>query len=116
MSTIATVLAVLLSLAFLGGGASKLAGAKQSVTQRDELRLSPGQWLLIGLVEMLGGGLLLAGAITDDADLARVGAGVIAVTMLGAVGYHAFRMRDPVAKMVPAGVLLVLAAVVGAAA
>jgi len=59
--------------------------------------------------------LLLLGALTDSSRPAVVGAVFAIVAMVGALATHG-RLGDPPARMAPAGVLLVLGAVVVATA
>ena len=52
MFTATVVLSLLLAAAFLGSGAAKLAGAKQSVEIRDRLGLTARLWRCIGILEV----------------------------------------------------------------
>jgi uncharacterized membrane protein YphA (DoxX/SURF4 family) len=97
------VLQIVLAAAFLVAGAAKLAGVPMMVQVFDQLGV--GQWFRIvtGLVEVAGGVALLV------PGFAALGAAVLGTTMIGAVFAHIFILPEP---MVPALVLLVLAAVV----
>jgi DoxX-like family len=53
---------------------------------------------------------LLIGAVSDEPNLARVGAAVLVVAMLVALLVH-LRARDPLTQIAPAAVLGVLAVV-----
>ena len=47
MALALTILSVFLAIAFLGAGAVKLAGAKQSLQMRDQLGINAGLWRVI---------------------------------------------------------------------
>jgi uncharacterized membrane protein YphA (DoxX/SURF4 family) len=119
MSTFATILSALLGLAFLGAGGTKLAnvGPHEQEFARYDLPGVPAQTarVLVGATEVLAAVLLLIAVVTDSAGLARVGAVILVVAMIGAVGTH-LRLRDPVPTSAPAAVLGVLAAVLVATA
>ena len=55
------VLSVLVAAAFLGSGAAKLAGAKQSIEIRDRLGVAAGLWRAVGIVEVAAAAGLAAG-------------------------------------------------------
>lgn len=112
MEIVATVLSVLLAVVFLVSGLSKIAGPQAGQRRADITRLGlPASVTpVIGLIEVVAAGLLLAGVASDDPDLARLGAGVLVLTMLGAVSAH-LRVRDSLAHTAPAAVLGVLAVV-----
>ncbi|MGI9098653.1 MAG: DoxX family protein [Solirubrobacteraceae bacterium] len=112
METVPIVLSVLLALAFLAAGLPKIAGPQAGQRRADiaRLRLPPSVTPVIGLVEVAAAGLLVGGVVGDDPDLARLGAALLAVTMLGALFAH-LRVRDSLAHIAPAAVLGVLAVV-----
>ena len=102
------ILSVLLALAFVGSGALKLAGAKQSLQIRDQLRVPAQLWRLIGALEVAAGIGLAAGLAVPMLGLASaVG---LSALMIGAVAAHA-RAND-LRNAPPAAVLFVLAAAV----
>jgi uncharacterized membrane protein YphA (DoxX/SURF4 family) len=99
------VLSVLLGLAFLGSGATKLTGAKQSLQIRDALALKARLWTLVGGLEVAGGiGVLVGLTYPPLAIGAAAGLGLL---MIGAVGAH-LRAKD-VGHSAPAVLLLVAA-------
>ena len=106
MGVVAIVLQVVLGLAFVGAGGSKLAGAQQMIEDFD--RFGYPRWFMYftGAVEITGALGALVGIFVPG--LAVFGGLLLAATMVGAVFTH-IRMRDPVSKMVPPGVLLLLA-------
>jgi uncharacterized membrane protein YphA (DoxX/SURF4 family) len=80
------VISALLAVAFLGSGGLKVAGAKQSLQIRDQLRVGARLWTVIGVLEAVGGAGLLAGlAIPVIGVAAAVGLGLL---MAGAIGAH----------------------------
>jgi len=107
MDTATIVVTGLLAALFLSAAAPKLAGAQQSLQIRDHLGVAPGQWRLIGFLE-------LAGATGAAVGLALRGLGVAAtgglvLVSLGAIATH-IRAGDPPSAAGPAGVAFVLAA------
>jgi hypothetical protein len=48
MAVATIVISALLAVAFSGSGGLKVAGAKQSLQVRDQLRIGAGLWTLIG--------------------------------------------------------------------
>lgn len=119
MDTLPTILAAVLGVAFLAAGGTKLAGLKPHPEEFDRYDL-PGlppatARLAVGAIEILAAVLLLLGALTDSASLAVVGAIIVIVAMVGALATHG-RLGDAPPKLVPAGVLLVLGAIVVATA
>jgi uncharacterized membrane protein YphA (DoxX/SURF4 family) len=86
MSITIIVLSALLTVAFLGSGGLKIAGAKQSLQIRDQLRIGAGLWTLIGVLEAAGGaGLLVGLALPAIGVAAAAGIGLL---MVGAIGAH----------------------------
>lgn len=106
METVAIVLDILLGLAFLMAGISKIAGAKMHVDHFRKWGLP--QWFrqVTGLVELLGAAGFIVG-IWYPAWAAWAGIW-IAITMFGAVIVHV-RAKDPANQMAGPIVLLVLA-------
>src|SRR5947208_1221201 len=97
----------LLAAFFLLAASMKLTGAPQSLEIRDHLGVAPGQWRLIGVLE-------LSGAVGAAVGLAFTPLGVAAtaglvLTSLGAIATHV-RAGDPPQEALPAGVALLLAA------
>ncbi len=105
MSIAITVLSALLAVAFLGSGALKLAGAKQSLQMRDQLNVSAQRWRLVGALEVAGAVGLAAGFVVPALGIAAaVG---LALLMVGGIVTHA-RAQD-LRNAGPATLLLVLA-------
>lgn len=94
------VLRVVVGLAFLAAGGSKLAGAPAMVAMFAKIGF--GQWfrILTGLLEVAGAiGLLVP-------RLAVYAASMLAVVMVGAIGFHLTRLGG---NPVPPIILLLLA-------
>ncbi len=106
MVIVTITLEVLLGLAFVGAGASKLVGAEQMVD--DFVRFKYPRWFMYftGAVEGIGALGLLAGIFVPV--LALLGGSLLAATMVGAVFTH-IRAGDSVSRTLPPVVLLVLA-------
>ena len=103
MTYISAGLRVLLSIAFLGAGGSKLAGVDMMVMTFDEIGWGQGFRYLTGAIEVIGVALLW---------LPRrqvIGAAVLGGTMVGAVLTHWFILGP---SAVPAIVLGLLCAAV----
>jgi len=111
MQILAMVLQVLLGLAFLGAGGSKLAGSKEAVN--DFERFGYPRWFMYvtGVVEITGAMGMLAGIFVPVVGI--LASLWLAAVMLGALFTH-LRLKDPASKMVPALVLMVLALTVSA--
>ena len=97
----------LLAVAFLGAGASKLAGADSMTEDFDRFGYSRRFMHFTGGMEIFGTLALVAGFWWPL--WAVLGAGAIATTMLGALGTH-LRTGDPVGRLLPPLVLGALAA------
>ena len=111
MSTIATILSVVLGVAFVGAGGTKVANVGPHEAEFPRYRLpieAQRARVLVGLTELVAAVLLLIAAIAGNTALAVVGAIIVILTMIGAVATH-IRIGDPSAKMAPAMVLGVLA-------
>jgi len=101
-SPLVLVLSGLASLAFLGAGSAKLAGAAPLVAAFEHFGLSHGFMLFIGVCELAGAvGLWLP-------RLAPLAAAGLSVIVAGAVVEHL--SHDPASKAIPAAVLTVLCA------
>jgi uncharacterized membrane protein YphA (DoxX/SURF4 family) len=108
MALATTILSLLLALAFVGSGALKLVGAKQSLQIRDQLHVGQRLWRLIGALEVAAGIGLAAGLAVPVLGLASaVG---LSALMVGAIGAHG-RAND-LRNAGPALALLVLAVAV----
>jgi putative oxidoreductase len=112
MDTVPIVLSALLGLAFLAAGGSKIAGPVAAERRADIARLGlPASVTpMIGLIEVATAGVLIAAVAADEPDLARLGAALLVVTMLGALFAH-LRVRDSAAHLAAPVVLGVLAVV-----
>jgi DoxX-like protein len=108
MSIATIAISALLAVAFLGSGGMKVAGAKQSLLIRDQLRIKAGLWTVIGALEAAGGaGLLVGLAVPAIGVAAAAGLGLL---MVGAIGAHV-RASDA-RNAAPAALLLALSAAV----
>ena len=111
MSTIATILSVILGVAFAGAGGTKVANVGPHEAEFPRYRLPAVEAqvarVLVGLTELVVALLLLIAAIASSTGLAVVGAIIVILTMIGAVATHV-RIGDPPPKMAPATVLGVL--------
>jgi len=108
VSTLSTILAAVLGVAFLGAGASKLAGQASFAANFERWGYHPSVLTVTGALELLTGALLLTGiAVTP---LAITGVLLVLAVMTGALLTHA-KAKDPLAAWLPAIVLLVLAIV-----
>lgn len=105
MDIIALILQALLVFAFFFSAVSKLAGAKMQVDTFTHLRLP--QWFRIatGLIGLIGVGGLIFGFWNKG--ILAAAALWLACVMLGAVLFH-IRVKDPIGKIVPAAVLMIL--------
>jgi uncharacterized membrane protein YphA (DoxX/SURF4 family) len=99
------VLSALLAVAFLGSGGLKLVGAKQSLTMRDQLRVGPQLWRVVGALEVAGALGLAVGFVVPALGIAA--AAGLALLMIGGIGAHA-RAQD-LRNAGPAALLAVLA-------
>jgi uncharacterized membrane protein YphA (DoxX/SURF4 family) len=101
------VLSALLAVAFLGSGALKLVGAKQSLEMRDQLRVGAQLWRVVGALEVAGGLGLAIGFVVPVLGIAA--AVCLALLMVGGIASHA--RADDLRHAGPAALLLVLSAV-----
>ncbi|WP_339318041.1 DoxX family protein [Paenibacillus sp. FSL R10-2734] len=106
MAIIALVLQCLLIFAFFFSGISKLAGAKMQVDTFSHLGLP--QWFRVatGLIALVGVVGLIIGFWNEG--VLAIAALWLACIMLGAVLFH-IRSSDPIGKIIPAVVLMILA-------
>lgn len=109
MQIVSIVVQALLGLGFLMSGSLKIVGVKQSLEQRDHLRVAPWFWRFTGLVEVVGALLVFVGIWLHV--LALAGGALLGATMIGAVLTHVLN-KDAFARYVPAIILFVLAIVV----
>jgi uncharacterized membrane protein YphA (DoxX/SURF4 family) len=101
------VLSALLAVAFLASGGLKLAGAKQSLQMRDQLRVGAQLWRVVGALEVAGALGLVVGLVVPVLGIAAaVG---LALLMVGGIAAHG-RAQD-LRNAGPAALLLVLAVV-----
>ncbi len=111
MSTIGTILSVILGVAFLGAGGTKVANVGPHEVEFPRYRLpvveAQTARVLVGLTELVAAVLLVIAASASSKGLAIVGAIIVILTMIGAVATH-IRIGDPPPKMAPATVLGVL--------
>lgn len=109
MYWVALVLQVLLGLAFLAAGFSKVTRSKQMVENFQNHYHYP-LWFMVltGVLEIVAVLGLIAGVWVPV--LATLGAALLVCIMLGAVLTH-FRMKDTISGIAPAAVLLILAVV-----
>ncbi|ASU84174.1 hypothetical protein CDO52_16490 [Nocardiopsis gilva YIM 90087] len=111
----AMVLAILLAVAVLAVGVPKALALKTAVDQTVGLGLDLRIMRLTGVFEVLGGVGLIVGIAGEWLGIAwAVWLGVAAtvglvVLMVLALGFHVTK-RDPVQRMAPSAVLLVLSA------
>jgi uncharacterized membrane protein YphA (DoxX/SURF4 family) len=108
MSITTIVLSALLAATFLGSGGMKVAGAKQSLQIRDQLRIGAHLWTAIGVLEAAGGAGLLVGLAIPAIGVAA--AAGLALLMAGAIGAHV-RASDA-RNAFPAGLFLALSVAV----
>jgi uncharacterized membrane protein YphA (DoxX/SURF4 family) len=106
MSTLSTILAAILGIAFLGAGIPKLTGQQKMVDSFGGWGYAPSVRIATGSVEVLAAAMMLIGIAAPA--LAITGALLVICVMIGALWTHQ-RVRDPVAELAPAAVLLALA-------
>ncbi len=109
MSVLATTVSVLLGTAFLAAGLPKVLRTTSYRERARHWRLPEELLPVVGLVEVTGATLLLAGAATRHERAAIAGAVLVVATMAGAVLTHA-RIGDPPARVLPPALLGILAA------
>ncbi|MEH0532498.1 DoxX family protein [Streptomyces stelliscabiei] len=108
------IIASVLAAAFLAAGLMKTTQTREKLIASGmnwAEEFSPGAVKGIGAVEALGAlGLILPAALDIAPVLVPLAATGLALTMLGAVGFHV--RRKEIKESVPSLVLLILAAVV----
>jgi len=106
MTIVAVVLQVLLILAFFFSGVGKIKGVKMQVDTFTHLGLP--QWFRVatGWIALLGVVGLIIGFW--HAGIVAISALWLASIMLGAVLFH-IRIKDPINKIIPAAILMLLA-------
>lgn len=109
MGILTVILQILLGLAFLGAGGSKLAGSQQMVEMFEHFRYPRWFMYFTGVVEVTGALGVLIGIFVPI--LALLGGLLLIATMIGALITHV-RVKDPASRMAPPAVLLVLAVIV----
>lgn len=103
-----TVLLIILAVAFLGAGGSKLAGAQMHIDNFERWEFPAGARQLVGSIEVAIAALAIAGLFSDTLALI---AGILAIcTMLGALATHV-RAGDPPKEFPPAVALLIVSVV-----
>jgi len=107
MAIISITLQVLLAVAFLGAGVTKVIGTQQHIKHFEQWRYP--QWFrtVTGLVEVIGAAGMAVGIWVPEVGLL---AGLwLGATMLGAVYTHLIRVKEGLYP--PAALLLVLSVV-----
>ena len=99
-SRVVSVLAVLLGIVMIGGGAVKLAGASSQVAAFTAWGLPGWFRALVGTFEVIGGILLIFPASTP------AGSAILSTIMVGALWAHAANGEWP--HLVPVAILLTL--------
>jgi hypothetical protein len=104
--TAEVIVTALLAALFGFAGLIKVVGLRQSLAIRDHLGVKPGQWRLIGLLELAGVAGVLVGLVWPPIGIAAaIG---LALLVLGAIVFHV-RASDSVADTAPAVIGLGLA-------
>lgn len=109
MGVLTVVLQVVLGLAFIGAGTSKLVGTQQMVNDFDRFGYPRRFMYFTGATEVVAALGVLAGIFVPL--LAVFGGLLIVAVMVGAVSTHV-RTKDPGSRITPPVILLVLAIVV----
>lgn len=102
------VLSALLAVAYVGAGASKVAGTKAMVEAAESHGFTKGHYQVIGLLEVAGAAGLVIGLWW--APLGIAAAAGLTLLMIGAVVVHV-RAKEKFAMAAPALVLAILSAV-----
>ena len=104
--TAEVIVTALLAALFGFAGLIKVVGLRQSLAIRDHLGVKPGQWRLVGLLELAGVAGVLVGLVWPPIGIAAaIG---LALLVLGAIVFHV-RASDSVADTAPAVIGLGLA-------
>ncbi|MFJ6079933.1 DoxX family protein [Streptomyces sp. NPDC092369] len=106
MRTAQVITAVVLALVFLPLGVAKIAAARVMRQAAAHLGLSVGLYRVVGTLEVAGACGLLVGLVRSPLGVA---AGTGLTLLMGAAAAAHLRHRDPVARALPA-VILMLAA------
>jgi len=106
VSTLSTILAAVLGVAFLGAGVPKLLGQATMVENFRRWGYADAVRIAVGAVEVLAAILLLVGIAVNA--LAITGALLVMFVMTGALFTHQ-KAHDPLAMWIPPFVLLGLA-------
>ena len=97
--TAEVIVTALLAALFGFAGLIKVVGLRQSLAIRDHLGVKPGQWRLVGLLELAGVAGVLVGLVWPPIGVAAaIG---LALLVLGAIVFHV-RASDSVADTAPA--------------
>jgi uncharacterized membrane protein YphA (DoxX/SURF4 family) len=105
MSTLSTILAAVLGIAFIGAGVPKLTGLPAIVENFERWGYPRELRLATGSVELLAGVFLIIGIAVPS--LAIAGSMITICVMLAALVTHQ-RVSDPLSKWIPALTLLAL--------
>ncbi|GHO46188.1 DoxX family protein [Ktedonospora formicarum] len=109
MFWIAVVLQILLALAFLGSGATKLTRQKQMVDNFENRYHYPLWFMTItGVIEVIAALALIAGIWAPV--LATLGVLLVICTMIGAIATH-IRIKDTLPNIIAPTILFVLSVV-----
>lgn len=101
-----TVLLIILAVAFLAAGGSKLAGVQMHIDNFERWNFPAGARHVVGSIEVTIAAVAIAGLFSNTVALI---AGILAIcTMLGAIATHV-RAGDPPKEFPPAIVLLIVA-------
>ena len=110
MAIVVWIVQFLLAIAFCAAGLMKVFRPKEELRERMAWvePVAPRSIKLIGLIEFLGGLGLVLPALTGIAPMLTLIAAIgLALVMVSAIVVHV-RIRDPIAQLLPAIVLLVL--------
>lgn len=106
MSIVIGVLSLLLTIAFVGAGGARLAGARPMRGYSERLGLSPVAIRAVGALELAAAAGLIAGLWVRPVGLA---ASIALVFLLVAAVARHLRLGDPAALVAPPATLGVLA-------
>lgn len=109
MNVIAGILQILLGLAFIGAGGSKIAGVQMQVENFDRWRLPQSFRPVVGTVEIIGAIGMLVGLFVPVIGL--LAAVWLSAAMVGALVTHT-RIKDKLSNFVPPALLLTLSVIV----
>lgn len=103
MNTVATIVQVLLGLAFLAACVPKLVGAKRFLEQSNHHKIAPWFLRLTGAIEVLGALGMFVGIGVHWVSV--IAAALLGATMLGAIYTHLIHMKDPAPRAIAPVVL-----------